>query len=175
PYTLGFNIFTDIKRICENPTDEDKQWLSHLVHQDWQSALFHAMHHFKDESFILQYLSPKVIRDMKLFTLTDDEQATEVVISAIHNQQGYQHIRRTLARQYDLSYQEPDIQVYQVNIEGDRCLTLHHIPQNHRPLHEDTNKVLRHLHQLWKFPIVLEILDTEGNVVDAKHYPSETQ
>ena len=26
PYTLGFNIFMDIKRICQEPTEEDKKW-----------------------------------------------------------------------------------------------------------------------------------------------------
>ncbi|MBV1870755.1 MAG: SpoVR family protein, partial [Gammaproteobacteria bacterium] len=26
PYALGFNMMTDIRRICENPTEEDKTW-----------------------------------------------------------------------------------------------------------------------------------------------------
>ena len=27
PYALGFNMFMDIKRVCEEPTEEDKYWL----------------------------------------------------------------------------------------------------------------------------------------------------
>jgi stage V sporulation protein R len=26
PYALGFAMMTDIRRICENPTDEDREW-----------------------------------------------------------------------------------------------------------------------------------------------------
>jgi stage V sporulation protein R len=171
PYTLGYNIFSDIKRVCQSPTEEDKLWLPHLLNQDWQTALLHAMQDFKDESFILQYLSPKVIGDMKLFALLNEDQAMEVRVSAIHNQRGYQHIRQTLARQYDLSYQDPDIQVYKVDIEGDRSLTLRYLQQDARPLHDDASDVIRYLYQLWKFPVRLETVNTDDQIVETRCYP----
>ena len=31
PYALGFAMFTDIKRICENPTDEDREWFPDIA------------------------------------------------------------------------------------------------------------------------------------------------
>jgi spore cortex formation protein SpoVR/YcgB (stage V sporulation) len=31
PYTLGFNIYKDIRRICEQPTDEDKKMVSRFA------------------------------------------------------------------------------------------------------------------------------------------------
>ena len=62
PYALGFNMMTDIKRICENPTAEDKRWFPDLVYTNWNESLDFAMRNFKDESFIAQYLSPKLNR-----------------------------------------------------------------------------------------------------------------
>ena len=70
PYALGFAMMTDIRRICENPTDEDKHWFPDIAGSDWNKTLHFAMQNFKDESFIGQYLSPKVIRDFKLFSIT---------------------------------------------------------------------------------------------------------
>src|SRR3990167_4354144 len=49
PYTLGYQMMQDIKRICEEPTDEDKQWFPYLAGTNWQDSLDHAMRHFKDE------------------------------------------------------------------------------------------------------------------------------
>lgn len=38
-------------------------------------SLDFAMRNFKDESFITQYLSPKLIRDLKLFSIMDDDRS----------------------------------------------------------------------------------------------------
>jgi len=35
PYALGFAMFTDIRRICENPTDEDKAWFPDIAGSNW--------------------------------------------------------------------------------------------------------------------------------------------
>ena len=111
PYALGFAMYTDLKRICEHPTDEDREWFPQLAGTPWLPALHHAMRNFKDESFIGQYLSPKVIRDLRLFAILDDEHDEHLRVSAIHDTAGYRHVREALSRQYDLGSREPDIQV----------------------------------------------------------------
>ncbi|ESH08738.1 SpoVR family protein, partial [Salmonella enterica subsp. enterica serovar Gaminara str. ATCC BAA-711] len=65
PYALGFAMFQDIKRICQSPTDEDKYWFPDIAGSDWLETLHFAMRDFKDESFISQFLSPKVMRDFR--------------------------------------------------------------------------------------------------------------
>lgn len=171
PYTLGYNMMQDIKRICQNPTEEDKQWFPYLANSDWQTSLDYAMRNFKDESYISQYLSPHMIRELKLFSIHDDDKQDEIIISDIHNGSGYRNIRESLAKQYNLSYIDPDIQVYEVNIEGDRALTLHHMQHNRRPLGKDTAEVLKHLHQLWKFPVKLKSFNEKGELVKVMHCP----
>ena len=156
PYALGFNMFMDIKRVCQSPTEEDKYWLPEIAGKDWLETVHFAMENFKDESFIAQFLSPKVIRDFKLFSVEDDEVQTHLHISAIHDEQGYQSIREKLSAQYNLSNIEPNIQIYDVDTNGDRSLTLRYVPQNDIPLADSHQEVLKHLHRLWGFTVNLE-------------------
>lgn len=163
PYALGFAMFCDIKRICQQPTDEDRYWFPDLVDTDWLDAVHFAMRNFKDESFISQYLSPKLIRDFKLFAISDDDQKNFIEISAIHDELGYRQIREKLAAQYNLSNLEPNIQVYNVDVRGDRSLTLQYVPQDRVPLDPSYHEVMKHLHRLWGFDVKLEELKESGH------------
>lgn len=156
PYALGFNMFMDIKRMCENPTDEDKYYMPDVAGKDWLETVHFAMKNFKDESFISQFLSPKMIRDFKLFSVEDDSTKSYVSVSAIHDERGYVEIREKLSAQYNLSNLEPNIQVYNVDVRGNRSLTLRYVPHNDIPLAQSKEEVMRHLHRLWKFDVVLE-------------------
>lgn len=165
PYRLGFSLFQDIRRICENPTEEDRHWFPNVAHSDWIQTLDFTMRNYKDESFIAQFLSPKLIRDLKLFSLLNDEIRGELEVTAIHNDRGYQHIRHTLAKQYDLSITDPNIQIYKVDRRGDRSLTLRYTQINQQTLAEhSTKEVMKHLYKLWGFPIKLETVSEDGTV-----------
>jgi len=168
PYALGFAMFTDIRRICENPTDEDRQWFPDMAGTDWQQALDHAMRHFRDESFVGQYLSPRLIREFRLFSILDDTKELALEVSAIHDDSGYRYVREALARQYDLSFQEPNIQVWNVDVRGDRSLTLRHTQHNSRPLNDEVKEVLKHVGRLWGFMVRLESVDALGKT--SKHW-----
>jgi len=173
PYALGFAMYTDLKRICEQPTPEDRAWFPDFagsaegqpkeVHA-WLKTLDYAMRNFKDESFIGQFLSPKVMRDFRLFAIRDEEAASEYEVSAIHDDSGYRALREALSRQYDLGSREPNIQVWSVNLRGDRALTLRHARHNDRPLGEGTREVLKHVARLWGFPVHLHSLNPAGDV-----------
>ena len=170
PYTLGFNMMCDIRRICENPTDEDKRWFPDIAGSNWLDTLHFAMRNFKDESFILQFLSPKVIRDLKLFAIQDDDRKDTIGVTAIHDDPGYQAVREALAAQYNLGNREPDIQIYNVDVRGDRSLTLRHNRNKRKPLNKDAEEVLRHIHQLWGFDVHLESVQ-DGDVMETFHCP----
>ncbi|WP_372658999.1 SpoVR family protein [Hydrogenophaga sp.] len=163
PYALGFAMYTDIQRICEHPTEEDRRWFPDLAGTPWLPALDHAMRNFKDESFIGQYLSPKLMRDFRLFAITDDEQEPDYVVSAIHDDEGYRRLRETLSHQYDLGSREPNIQVWNVHMRGDRSLTLRHTQHNDRPLEDSVEEVLKHVTRLWGFNVTLESVNQNGD------------
>lgn len=164
PYALGFAMYTDLKRICEHPTSEDREWFPSIAGTDWLPTLDHAMRNFKDESFVAQYLSPKLMRDFRFFSILDDEKQSEYEISAIHDEAGYQYVRQALSRQYDLSTREPNIQVWNVNLRGDRSLTLRHTQHLDRPLHDEAQEVLKHVARLWGFGVHLESVNGRGDV-----------
>ena len=171
PYTLGFSMMIDIRRICEHPTDEDRRFFPDIAGSDWKTTLQFAMKNFKDESFILQFLSPKVIRDLKLFCVLDDDTQEQIEIAAIHDDNGYRKVRETLASQYNLGDREPNIQIYNVNLRGDRALYLRHRQHDRKPLDANTDNVLKHMQRLWGFDI--HLTTTSDNDKDAKkdfHY-----
>jgi len=165
PYALGFSMMMDIRRICEYPTDEDKQWFPEIAGSDWQQTLNFAMQNFKDESFISQFLSPKIIRDFKLFAILDDDKKKQLEVTSIHDSEGYQYIRHALSEQYNLGSIEPNIQVYSVDHRGDRSLTLRHTQYNSMPLDVSVNEVLRHLARLWGFKVKLETVKNDHLVM----------
>ncbi|WP_458526702.1 SpoVR family protein [Onishia taeanensis] len=170
PYALGFAMFTDIRRICEAPTDEDREWFPDIAGSDWLETLHFAMRNFKDESFIQQFLSPKVIRDLKLFNVIDDDQDEMLTVAAIHDERGYRRLREALSVQYALSVREPNIQIYAADIRGDRSLTLRHVQDRRRPLAKSVYPVMRHLHQLWGFSVRLESIE-DDEVVRRYQWP----
>ena len=165
PYALGFSMMSDLRRICEQPTDEDRHWFPDIAGSDWIKTLDFAMRNFKDESFIAQYLSPRLIREFKLFSVLDDDAQEHLEISNIHDDRGYRYIRQSLADQYNLGSREPNIQVYNVNRRGDRSLTLRHTQYSRRPLAGSAEQVVRHIARLWGFTVRLEsVMEEEGKV-----------
>ena len=164
PYALGFAMMSDIRRMCERPTDEDKYWFPQLAGSDWVKSLDFAMRNFKDESFISQYLSPKLMRDLKLFAVLDNDTREKLEITAIHEEKGYRYIRQALADQYNLGSREPNIQVFDVDRGGDRSLTLRHTQYQRRPLGESLDEVMKHVSHLWGFGVRMETAFEDGRV-----------
>ncbi len=160
PYALGFAMYRDIQRICQQPTPEDQLWFPDIAGKPWLPTLHYAMQNFKDESFVGQFLSPHLMRDMRLFAVHDDVQNAHLEVSAIHNPEGYHRLRELLSLQYDLGTREPNIQVWNVNLRGDRSLTLRHTSYQGRPLAQEAMvEVLKHIARLWGFGVHLESWD----------------
>jgi spore cortex formation protein SpoVR/YcgB (stage V sporulation) len=164
PYAIGFAIFMDIKRMCQNPTDEDKEWFPKLVNTDWVAAVHDAMENYKDDTFIAQFLSPKVMRDFKLFHVEDDSDEDYFLVKTIHDSTGYRDLRSKMSDMYNRAMWVPEIQVTDVNVNGDRSMVLVHTPLNDRMLHDDVFEVVEHVAKLWQYDVYLETVDEEGSV-----------
>jgi len=162
PYALGFAMMEDIERICRTPTAEDREWFPDFAGSgDPMPTLRHGWAEFRDESFILQFLSPQLIRKLRLFHLKDDAAQPVLRVDAMHDERGYRRIRRALARQYDPAWTDPDIQVVDVDLAGDRKLILEHRAMLGRLLEEqEARQVLRHLASLWGYDVLLREVDS---------------
>lgn len=170
-YALGFGIMADIERICVAPTEEDRVWFPEFAGAgDPGEVLKQAWANYRDESFVAQFLSPHLIRKWRLFKLDDKEQQPTLRIDAIHNERGYREIRRALARHYDIGRQEPDIQIVDVDLAGDRKLILEHRVVDGVLLGEtDADSVIQHLADLWGYEVGLSEIDAESGKELKRH------
>jgi stage V sporulation protein R len=168
PYALGFAMMCDIERIVTDPKEEDRQWFPDIAGTgDAMAVLREIWANYRDESFIAQYLSPILIRQLRLFQIHDDPANQEGIrVEAIQNERGYNRIRRELARRYDIGWIHPNIEVVDVDLAGDRRLILHHSIHNGQLLAEaEAKRVLQHLADLWSYDVVLREIDNADNVV----------
>jgi stage V sporulation protein R len=174
PYALGFAMMQDIERICTLPTAEDHQWFPHIAGcNDPMNVLRDVWANYRDESFILQYLSPKLVRHFGLFHVMDDSSEPNLRVEAIHDERGYRKIKQALAKHYDVSWNSADIQVVDVNLAGDRRLIIHHRALNRVLLEEkDARLVLQHLADLWGYDVLMKEIDPSTDAVLKEHAAS---
>jgi stage V sporulation protein R len=170
PYAVGFGMMQDIRRVCEKPTAEDREWLPEIAGRgDWVDVLKDGWANHRDESFVRQFLSPKLIRDMKFFDLADDTKS-DLLVKAIHNERGYQTVRTNLANQYDVVQNEPEIEVVDVDLDGDRRLILQHrVYSGILTKEKDTAMALQHLANLWGYEVTLSEVNAQTDAVLKKH------
>lgn len=156
PYKLGFEILRDIERICANPTDEDRAWFPSIIGENPVEVIKDAVANYRDESFIRQFLSPKVIRDFRLFKVHDDREEDYYTVTAIQNDSGYQDVRESLANGYERQLMSPNIEVIRADANT-RTLTLRFKGTDGRELNaENVKKMLRHVRRLWTGSVVLK-------------------
>ena len=164
PYALGFAMMKDIERICLDPDPEDFEWFPDFA-GNFQplETLRDAWSEYRDESFVLQFLSPRLIREMRLFAVCDHSESPYLSVEAIHDEAGYREIRRRMAHQYDLSKREPEIEVTEADLKGNRRLVLTHRVRDGRLLEKDEcNRTLRHVANLWGYRVRLIEVDSES-------------
>ncbi|MCR4268512.1 SpoVR family protein [Nitratireductor sp. ZSWI3] len=161
PYALGFAMMQDIRRICDEPTDEDREWFPDIAGKgDWRDVLKHAWANYRDESFIQQFLSPAVMRRFRMFALSDVANETQYTVTGIHDARGYRHLRDILARNHDVATLEPDIQVVDADLLGDRCLHMRAMRRDGVPLDATSREAtLKHVERLWGYKVELEETD----------------
>lgn len=181
PYTLGLAILNDIVRICKEPTEEDREWFPHFAgNADWLSVVKQAIYYSSDETYIEQYLSPKVMRDFKMFQLgvmnpEDMDEETKFLsrihnvdfaqITAVQNDDGFRKIRTQLARDYRTPEHFPDVRVHNYQYKTDRALILRHFMLDEKYLDQkDTQLVLELMHSQWEHPVVIEAVNEKGKV-----------
>ncbi|MGF1649573.1 MAG: SpoVR family protein [Hyphomicrobiaceae bacterium] len=157
PYALGFAMMRDIKRICEEPTPEDRDWFPDFAGSgNAIEVLKSAWADFRDDSFILQYLSPKMIRELRLFQLHERSDSPFMQVKAIHNENGYREVRQKLSLQYDASARDPDIQVVSADLSGTRRLNLFHRVRDGVLLNKtECDRTLLHVAHLWGYRVKL--------------------
>jgi len=171
PYALGFAIMRDIERMANEPTDEDKEWCPDVAGcGDAVGALKRVWAEYRDDSFILQYMSPKVMRDFRLFGIHDESQHPHVFVSSIHDERGYRRVRKALSEQYCVSTSDPDLQIIDADLQGSRRLVVSHNVRNGVLLDRaNCERTLYHLARLWGYRVKLIEVDNETGKILKEH------
>ena len=166
PYALGFAAWNEIKRVCENPTDEDREYLPDIAGKGWLETFHDIMQNYRDESFLLQFVTPKLVRDFRLMSIQTEEGQDHWTVSHTAGAEGFKSIRSRLAAQYRLETWMPEISVVRYGRDTDRKLVLQFQSYQGRGLvEEETVQTLKQLRQLWGFDVALEAVDQTGAVV----------
>lgn len=166
-YALGFAMLMDIKRMCIESDEEDKRWFPELEGKDWLATIKDIVANYRDESFVLQFLSPKVARRFKLFSVHSKEKSGYLQVSGTHDEESFEHVRRTLAEQYDLSRRIPQIEVVDVSWKDDRWLFLEHRTKNNQRLdYHSMKQTCQYIRKLWGFTVKMDYVDLEGNLLE---------
>src|SRR3979490_3419558 len=118
PYALCFAMRRDIERIVSNPDDEDREWFPDIAGTgDVMAVLRDVWANYRDESFISQLLSPRLIRQMRMFDLHDNpDERAGIRVDAFHDERGYRRVRRELARQHDVGLLDPNTQLRRLDL-----------------------------------------------------------
>ena len=87
------------------------------------------------------------------------------LVEHIQDDVGYRQVRENLSKQYSLVLREPDIQIFNVDKDGDRTLYLKHYMYNDVPLAKPT-EMLKHIHHLWGYDVVIESVDRQDKMID---------
>lgn len=159
PYKLGFEIFMEIKRLCDGQDldDEDRKYGAALIGKDWREETHKAMANYRDETFILQFLTPKIARKLQLFAFRDKGMMyDEVEVTHTTRDYSFEGLREQMAQQYRRDFFVPDIQAVRIDKAQNNRLVLQHNMVNDRPLERAaTEKVLQLLARLWQHDVVL--------------------
>jgi stage V sporulation protein R len=164
PYYIGFEMFKDIRRICETPTAEDIELFPTIVSQPWVDVCLDAVANYRDESFVRQFLSPTLVRKLGLFKLIDDKKEDTYLIDAIQDKEGFKRIRSGLANHYESEEWMPKIEVTDANIKGDRTLVLMYNKDKGRAISDSWKPTLQHIKFLWghKVKLITKLGNTIG-------------
>jgi stage V sporulation protein R len=169
PYKLGFEIFMDIKRLCEgiDIDDEDRKYGARLIGKDWRLETHKAMSEYRDETFILQFLTPKIARKLQIFSFRDfgaDED--EMLVTETSRGYSFDMLRERLAAQYTRDHFVPDLQATHIDRKKNSLLTIRHNAVNKRPLDEESAQlVVNHLAKLWQHDVALMTLANNNELL----------
>ncbi|STS83570.1 SpoVR family protein [Klebsiella pneumoniae] len=128
------------------PRKRIKYWFPDIAGSDWLETLHFAMRDFKDEKL---YQSVSCRR--RSCAISASLPCSTTITTIIWRSRRFT-TKRVIARsaisspaQYNLSNLEPNIQVWNVDLRGDRSLTLRYVPHNRVPLDKGRREVLKHV------------------------------
>ena len=133
PYYLGFHMFKDIERICKDPNDSDREYFPDIAGKKdkWLDIIKNAAYSYHDESFIRQFLSPTLLKDLKISILRDDSNQEYYECIGSQELEYYEQTKNALAATYNIIDSVPQMEIHGWNKE-EKKLKIGYIPYKDR-------------------------------------------
>ena len=172
PYHLGFKVWQDILRRCDEPTAGELE-NDGAPRKSGRGTIFEVREVDRDVSFLRRFLTKDLIRELGLFEYV--RQGDAFIATKVADDEGWREVKATLLRNVGMGG-VPVIHIIDAD-HGRRSKLLLRHEHDGRDLHLDyAEKTLGYLHRLWGRQVLLETLvdgqdcvlrhDDEGFAVD---------
>jgi len=151
PYYLGFKMWHDILRRCENPTPEERERFGGPC--DGMATMLRIREADRDASFLRQFLHGRLMREMDMYEFAPGGRP---VRGAARRRRGQLAAHpRHAGRQVGMAA-FPVIRIDDADYDGARKLHLTHTYDGRELELGQAQKTLGYLHRLWGRPVVLD-------------------
>ena len=141
PYHIGYKIFTHI-------AGSD----GHEINYDINPDIFMVREVDRDSSFLRQYLTESLAKELNLFEYTVKNK--KAVVSEVPDEKGWPILRETLISNIGMNGL-PVIKVKDINRKNNQLRLIHEYDDRELDL-QYVEKTLQHLFNLWDNPVLLE-------------------
>lgn len=160
PYHLGYKVFEDIEKRWNEPSEEEREVFQRQGGEGLE-RVFQVRETDRDVSFIRQYLTEDLARELDLFR--HEKQGDERVVTKVADEQNWEEVKQTLLKNVGTAAL-PVIKVVDADHQGSRTLLLMHDYDGRDLDLEYAEKTLAYAQRLWDYRVVLE------TVLDDKRY-----
>ena len=148
PYYIGFKIFEDIERRWDNPTTEERERLGRQPGKG-REKIFEVRELDNDVSFLRNYLTEELVRDLDLYLYKKDGDDWVIV------EKNWQKVRDTIVANMT-NFGHPYLVVDNGDYRGNRELYIKHLYEGQELDVGYAEKTLQHVYTLWSRPVHLE-------------------
>lgn len=161
PYAIGFELVREAMRLAEEPTDEEARLMPGVCGIGRERALRDVLEWHTSESLIREYLTPRLLREFRLFVLENDATKDHYLVTAIHDPDGWEEVSRRLGEAWDPTSAIPDVRVRGTSNHGIRLDLIHVARRGERLCPKNTPAVLAALRDLWGGPVRIQTVDSD--------------
>lgn len=167
PYHVGFKIWEDIERRYNEARDgkireedlreyEDNGWPGDIKKgKSGIEKIFEIRSADRDSSFLDQYLTEKLTRELGLFE--HQARGSDRVVTRMADRENWKDVKRTLVQSVSMGT-VPVIKVEDADYNNNRVLFLKHYHDGRDLEMQYAEKTLQYVHQLWQREVVLETI-----------------
>jgi len=152
PYHLGYKLFENVYKRWETPSQEEQKECDRPGGQGAEK-IFQVRESDRDESFLRQYLTEELMRELDLFQ--HNQKGSDRVITHVSTPEDWRTIRETLLRNVGLG-SIPVIRIVEVKTQSGQELILRHEYDGRELDAEYADRTLRYVQRLWGKKVVLE-------------------